>query len=287
MTGGHDSDTAAARAARPGEGLLARFLDRAYRRDLLLLAAVPAVLVGVYSLPAPTRRAFALTYLDPTPATMFTSHYVHLEVLHLLANVLWFVSVAPLCYALSVLSDRRDQFVVVSVTFLLAFPFVLSALDVALATSAIGYGFSGLNMAFLGYLPVVLVQYSSLYFDVRLKLDHAPLLFFLTTLLLSLWLVPVAPPSAVPAGLALVGVLVYLRSLRRAGVTVSLPSGGPASQRQYALLGALALYLFVVLPFLAFPRDPTAGATATNLYTHFLGYCLGFITPYLTLRLVG
>lgn len=114
--------------------------------DLAVLLAVPVLLLAIFTLPESTRRSLAFAYADPTAVTAFTAHYVHLDVGHLAGNVAGYALLAGVGYALAVLGDSRRFFLTALATFLLVFPFVLSALNLAVPRDAIGFGFSGINM---------------------------------------------------------------------------------------------------------------------------------------------
>jgi len=114
-----------------------RRADLALRRELL----------AAFALPETTRRSLAFAYADPTLPTAFAAHYVHLGVGHLARNLAGYCLLAGVGYALAVLGGSRRFFLTALATFLLAFPFVFSALNLAVPRDAIGFGFSGINMA--------------------------------------------------------------------------------------------------------------------------------------------
>lgn len=49
----------------------------------------------------------------------------------------------------------------------------------------------------------------------------------------------------------------------------------------YTDLILLSVLLLLVVPIIAFPANPQVDNGVLNLYEHFLGYALGFITPYI------
>jgi hypothetical protein len=126
--------------------------------DVALVAAIPVVLVAVFLLPMGLRRDLALLYTEPSVLTMYASHFVHLDRPHLMANLLVYLLVVPFSLAVSVWSGRRRRFYAVAVVVLVAFPLALSVLNVLLPRPRIGMGFSGMNLAFVGYLPHVLAD---------------------------------------------------------------------------------------------------------------------------------
>ena len=262
--------------------------DRIQSSELILdfasLAVVPTVLGAVFLLPESIRLDLALVYTEPTVLSAYTMHFVHLSAGHLATNLVTYLLVVPLTYVLSVRAGRRDVFRIAIVTFLVAFPLVLSGLNLLIDRPRIGYGFSGINMAFLGLLPLMLLSYLKRNAPATFALDHAPALFFAGVGLIAVLAVPSPRLRLGVAGFAAFGATLYLRGLTpiwrlRADVRSVFAQDGS----EYAVVGLL---VFGLLPIAAFPPDPTGSGTVLNLYTHLLGYCLGFIAPYATVTLL-
>ena len=146
--------------------------------DALLLASVPLALVGVYLLPTATREALVFEYARPSIRTAFAAPFVHFDAAHLLFNLLAYALVVPLLYALSLTAGRRRQFRAVFVALLVSSPILLSYLNLTIVRDGVTFGFSGVLMAYYGYLPLVLAEHA----ESRLALGRtrtvAPLLFF-------------------------------------------------------------------------------------------------------------
>lgn len=255
--------------------------------DLFLLAVVPAALLVVFLLPPTIVDAWRLAILDPTVHALFLSHFVHGSTGHLFANLIGYTFLAPLTYALCVSAGRRREFVISFVTFLVAFPPVLSALNVALVRPSIGYGFSGIVMALLGLLTLAVVWHVEARFAGSLDVTDAPLVFFLVVAVIT---VSAAPPSRlrrIALGLATIAVLVYVSSaavsLDGLSALVSPHDVRAPGRVELAFAGVLTAVLF---PLAAFPPDPTGSGTVLNLYEHALGYCLGFIVPFVTFLVI-
>ena len=256
--------------------------------DLVPTVAVPTLLLVSFLLPHELKLSLALDYLDPTFVTSYASHFVHLSTNHLITNLVVYLAVVPLVLVLATLCGRRRQFYVVFVTILLAFPFVLSVLNVAFARPRIGFGFSGLNMAFLGFLPHTLVGYLSVRSGENFGPNHSPLLFFVGTAIIAFWAVPPTVASVFAGSVSVTVCLLYLRTIS-SDVSDSLSSvvrriASEQAGLEFALAGVC---LFVLLPFTAFPHRPVANGSILNLFTHLLGYCLGYIVPYVTFRFVS
>jgi len=271
-------------------GPLATLGERGRPADLALLCSVPAALVIVFLLPRVTRRSLVFDYTAPTATTAFASAFVHLDPAHLLVNVGLYALVVPVALALDVGSDRRRRFYTVYPTFVGVFPFALSYLNLAIPRPAVGVGFSGVVMAFAGYLPLALANYIDDRFGVGPATQLAPALFLAGLTLVSVLIVRSAVASAghLAAGLALaasLGALWYVLDVAerspdfRETVRVLLATPGATE------LTAVAGVLVFAVPFVAFPADPIRGAGVLNLYVHLLGYALGFLVPFTAVTL--
>lgn len=259
-------------------------LARAIRpTDVVLLSLVPAVAVAAFFLPAPVRRSLAFSYVDPTPLAAFTATIVHLSAEHLLANLLAYAFVVGTGYVLALLAARRRLFGTAAVTYVLAVGPLLWVLNLAVPRPAVGFGLSGLNMAFAGLLPILLVGVARRRLSPAIGPRHAPLPFFVV--LAGVALVAV-PPSPLSTGIAVVSgllALVYAASLV-AALREAPPATGPGAGRWLEVI-AVGAVLTVGYPLLGFPGEPTGGNGVVNLYVHFLGYGLAFIGPYVAVEI--
>jgi len=250
------------------------------RKSLGMWAAVPVffVLVSIYHLPIITRRALVLDYRQPTLLTAYASHFVHLTWAHLVGNLVVFGLLFALGYWLAGVGRRRGLFYAATATYLVAFPLALSALNLALPRPRVGFGFSGIAMAFLGLLPLVLSAAVEERFPRTAATRRAPGLFLLGLAVVS-WFA--LPPSGVrPLAVVAIAVAAAVH-LQRVPTADDLRDGvrwlTATADGGLVLAGLVALLL---IPYAAFPADPTGDGTVLNIYSHFLGYCLGFIVPY-------
>lgn len=255
--------------------------------DALALSVVPLVLLAVYALPAATKERLALSYADPSALSLYTMHFVHFRLTHLLTNLVSYAIAASVVFLLCALSRRRKRFYATLCVFLFAFPLVVSLLNVALVRPRLGYGFSALNVAFFGFLPVALLGYVGDRFTTDVTLDHAPLLFFLGAGTIALFAAPRTLPGYTASSLAGVSCALYGRSLLDDLTELSLAGFRRAlDPAGYLELAAFALTVFVLFPFAAFPNDVLHEGVLVNVYVHLLGYCLGYIAPWVTFRVV-
>jgi hypothetical protein len=258
--------------------------DAVRLRDCLALSVVPAVVLGVFTLPEATRESLAFAYRDPTLVTAYAAHFVHFEVEHLVANLLGYALLAGFGYVLAVLADCRRLFGVAAVTYVLAFPVVLSGLNLAVPRNAIGYGLSGVNMAFAGLLGVVLVAYVGRQLDARVRVRYAPGVFFVAVAVVSLVALPARRASVALAALSAVVAAGYAIAVWRAWSASPEPVSQECSTRPgWFDVGVLGAVAFLGYPFVGFPAPTPTDGSVVNVYVHLLGFCLGFIVPYVAL----
>ena len=252
--------------------------------DLAVLLVAPAVLVAVWIVPETVRRAWVFSYSDPTLLTAFTAHYVHLTASHLFANLLGFLLLGSVAYGLSVVAGQRRLFAMAAVTFLVAFPFVLSALNLAVPRNAIGYGFSGVNMAFFGYIVVILPDVLDGLTDTNVH-RYTPALFLLSVGYIALIALPISTVSLLLAVTAATAALPYCRTTRGTTAQGLLDATWHLLKRPgVGELLAVAVVVLVAYPFVGFPSQSPTGV-AINLYVHFLGYALAFLVVHVSLLL--
>jgi len=245
-------------------------------RDCLALAVVPAVALAVFALPPGARESLAFAYRDPTLATAYTAHFVHFEVDHLAANLLGYALLVGFGYVLAALAGCRRLFGAAAATYVLAFPFALSGLNLAVPRDAIGYGLSGVNMAFAGLLGLVLVAYAGR-LDPRIRARHAPAAFFAAVAVVSLVALPVGRLALALAGASALLAAAYAAAARTAWRS-STPR--PDLGRGWVDAGVLGAVAFLGYPFVGFPAPSPVAGVVVNRYVHLLGFCLGFLVPY-------
>lgn len=255
--------------------------------DVIAIAAVPAVLLGMAALPPSVERSLMFNFQNPELQTAFASHFVHFTSTHLASNVLGYLAVAPLAYLLAVESGRRRGFRVAYVTFVAAFPLALSALNLVVTRPGVTGGFSGIVMAFLGFVAFVLPEAVSrtVRTDVGAGL-RSPWLFFLGLGLVA----HLAGPgwlTGVAAAAVLAGLLFFLP------VATAVGRPAPSTVRRAAtetgrlwlgLAGAVVLVGYLVA---AFPADPSVDAGVVNVYVHLVGFALGYLATYVAVGLAG
>jgi len=252
--------------------------------DVALLLVAPVVLIILATLPIDFRRSMAFSYTEPTVLTAFTAHYIHLTVPHLVGNLAGFLLLSTLAYGLSCLAERRWLFIVASLTFLLAFPLVLSALNLAVPRDAIGYGFSGVTMAFFAYIVVMLFTAIDKTTDLHVR-PYLPAIFIISVAYISLLIFSLSAISVPFVGAAVFMIAVYVRNFGFEAIhRVRSELSRLCARPLVGELVVVATIVSVIYPVVGFPASSPTGVQV-NVYVHFLGYALAFIATYISLFL--
>lgn len=257
-------------------------------RDTLQAAPVVVLagaLVGIAQLPESARRGLSFEYGDPTILTAYTAPFVHFSPSHLLGNVAVLLLAG---FALSHLSRRARSpwlFLGALTVVISTLPAAVTLLNLAVPRPGVTYGFSGVNMALVGFLPIAVVRYAE--WRLGRRIDAALLIawFAASTGYVAAVAVPPSPITAGVIGMSLAVVVAVVARALALGVPGSVPFSRLASDPSVVAGVGVWLALLVV----GFPRVSVVDGTVTNVYVHFLGYALGFTTAYLAheLEFVG
>ena len=278
---------------RAAPGVVRTLKERAGVGDIAVLLAVPLVLAGVFRLPREVRSSLVFEYTDPSLLTAFASAFVHFDRTHLLVNIGTYAVVVAVVFALAVTSGHRRQFHLAFFNFVFVFPALLSYLNLSVLRSAAGFGFSGVVMAFGGYLPLALAEYADKRFGIGPRTAVAPVLAFCSLALIAVLSVQsvVAENTTVLLGTAglvvatLLAAVLYAVPLSDTDSNLTGKIAAAPARTGYFELGVVALVVVFGLPFVAFPADPTGVDGSVNLYVHLLGYTLGFLVTYVVTEL--
>jgi hypothetical protein len=238
--------------------------------DVALLALVPVALLATFEGVSGGPR-LALDVRTPSFWSLFLTHYFHRSVGHLLGNLLAYALVAPTLYLLAILCDWRRTFRQLFVVVSVLFPAVLSGLYLWVIAGGQVLGYSALALAFLGVLPVVLVRYLRVQFDVTMSTWPSVGLFGLGVGVLA---VPLLVGETLDRRLLTLSVLgagaIYSLWMLPPAVGQSLRSG---RRRGHVALGVGSLAVFFIVAVLA---TPSTGRVTGVAVVHLLGYLLGF-----------
>ena len=241
--------------------------------DAVVLGAAPAVTLVLWSLPLSVREAFTLTFEAPTRVTLLTAHFVHLDRTHYLTNLIGYGLVAGTGYLCFTRARERITFLSAALVTVLLFPIVLSLLSLLVLDTGQGYGLSGIVAGLLG----TTVAGIGVYTRRRLPVAGAisPPLFLGGAVAAAVRLLP---PELARNGVIIVALL--LAGSYLLGISIESPTDCTDGSVLVPIVGIVTCS---VVLFAAFPRG--ALANTASPYIHFIGYGLGYLTVYITLRI--
>lgn len=258
--------------------------------DSTAIAVVALVLVLIHILPESLKLQLILQYNSPTIYALYTTHLVHESASHLQGNLVSYLAVVPLTYAMCLRAGRHREFRIAFLTILFVLPPVISLVSLFgldMVVEALfgfdpnveaGRGFSALAGAFVGVLTVAVADL------LRTASDHDGSLWPSVSLLFSIGLtdglLSVFKYTRHPLALLLVAlpfmcaVWLLSRVERAYCISAGLDSGGWL-RGQYLVGGFLLFGSFVaswsVQGLLSFPPFEDG----TNTLSHFVGLMLG------------
>lgn len=253
------------------------------RRDLVLVSLVPVVLTLVVLLPQRVQVGLALDYGSPTLVMRFMSAYVHAGYGHYINNLMAYVVLVVPTYLLCALSGKRRVFWSVFLVFVLVLPFVLSAFDLWLLDAKIGRGFSGVDGAFLGFLPVALVVFLRERYSGRIRVVHSTSLFMFTATYIAYTYSGWSKTALATLGLFLLALLYVVYSV--GWDELGFICRSLARPKGYFELVLTSLLFFVLYSLLVFPADITGEESVVNILSHYIGFSFGFLIPHTYLNI--
>jgi len=254
-------------------------------RELLLLLVVPCVLGLIFLLPGRIQSGLMLEYQDPTVFNLLSTAYVHRDLPHLATNSVMYLCIVFPAYLFSVVSRARKVFWSTFFGFLFVLPFVLSVVNLAVLDAETGAGFSGVVGAFLGLLPITVFLFINRRVSDAIEVTHGVTLFVLVASIIS-WTysgMSRTTVSTLVAAIALTAFYVYRIGLADVREAVH----DFFDYRGYAELVIASLGFFLIFSLGLFPSDISSSNGTVNIWTHYVGFTLGFFLPYIYLSKPG
>lgn len=132
-----------------------RLTIKALIRDVFILfLVIPLVLTLLLYLPATWRKVMVFNRDSPTLLSHFTTNFIHSDFKHLSENLLWYFIITPQLYLFNLASHNKRRFYIFLVFAFLILPWLLAGVRTSIEWgSKKEMGFSGITLAFLGFLP--------------------------------------------------------------------------------------------------------------------------------------
>lgn len=249
--------------------------------DLLVLAAVPALLVGVHVLASPAARfELVLQHGDPSATEFLTAAYVHASDVHLRNNVVGYVAGSLMAYLLCLEAGRRRWFHVTFATLLLALPVLVNVAS----HLAVGVQFPGQAAATQGFSAVVASIGGFVYVALLVLLATRYSRSTATFVGAAVFLVLLTTFYVVHADVvdpALLALVVGSGLLCIAAMAADAPRRVPTAPADWRSVTGEAIPVLLVASLLAafviglFPEEIVRDGLVVNVYAHAIGFLLG------------
>lgn len=262
-----------------------------FRKDtLLLVVVIPLMLLSLFLLPSYAKNQLILEKEHPTLLALYTTNFVHEHTGHFVENLGFYLLVVIPVYILNFRAGEMRNFYRMMLLCFILLPFLLSLFDLLIPTRRT-LGFSGIDAAWLGFLPYsVLIYFKKSHGwkpDLRSSLNLA-IMFSLGIILIRLQFYGATLLKltlfCLVEGLFLVGFVTQVRAYSPKVYFSPLKR----MFRSYRLAGVylLASLVAVYLVGLAglFPEEIVRIAegrlTITGIHSHYVGFIFGFLVSY-------
>ena len=239
-----------------------------------LFGLVPGVLTAIALLPAGVTGSWILRVNAPSAQAVYLTNFVHSGWAHLAINVANYLVFIATLLAVAVYAEVRRSLVAVTTVFMIVVPGVVSGYTLWLVSGSgvrTIVGFSGVNAALLGYIPVVLFRFFHERVNAEIRPHHAlAVVAVVLAVIFSMWS-GVRNSTLFLGSLGVVGVCLtwWLGRGEWAVITTSAP---------HVMLVWSATIVFLGGAYGMFVNT----SPSTNVYGHLSGFVMGAAIP--TLR---
>jgi len=238
---------------------------------LALFGLVPGVLTAIALLPAGVTGSWILHVNAPSAQAVYLTNFVHSGWAHLAINVATYLVFMSTLLAVAVYAEARRSLFAVTMVFVVVVPGIVSGYTLWLVSESgvnTVVGFSGVNAALLGYIPVVLFRVFHKTVNAEIRPHHAlAVVAVVLAVIFSTWS-GVRGLTVLLGGLGVVGVCLtwWLGRSEWRTITTSAPR---------AMLVWSATIVFLGGSYGMFVNT----SPSTNVYGHLSGFVAGVAIP--------
>lgn len=249
----------------------------------LLLASAPLVsYLLICHMSSSIQDSFTLYRASPTLATLYTTHFIHLDYGHFLRNLKSYILVAVVIYFLILLSGKRRELYAALFVIFLIIPFLISLSDVSCSPFGTGRGFSGVNSALYAFLPIPLFYVVGRWIIDGVEV-YDSMLVFLVIAGISMYRLGESWVFVVETILLIILYLV-LRFYLLGAKDYRFKIVGSIKCKVYQCFSLIfilfGVYRFFRYPFLFIPLEVSSNGISIGIVPHLVGFILGFSIPY-------
>lgn len=252
-------------------------------QDLVLILLVPTLLLAIYIAPPEMQNRLYLDYGNPSVLTLWTSAFVHRGFHHFTTNLFAYFIAISVLYLLLALAGRQRLFRYALLSFLIFVPPLIGFANSIAIGRGIGAGFSGVGSALFGFLPASASIFVRSRLHRTVEQSQSGVLFLIVAGAIAI----IYERYSIAGIILLFAGILVARYLQRFGLgDIETVVSDLSSNSEYLLLVLSAILLFLISPLLLFPKELVNDGNTVNIFSHYLGLCLGYFGPtlYLTFR---
>ena len=238
---------------------------------LALFGLVPGVLTAIALLPAGVTGSWILHVNAPSAQAVYLTNFVHSGWTHLAINAATYLVFMSTLLAVAVYAEIRHSLFAVTTVYIVVVPGIVSGYTLWLVSESgvnTVVGFSGVNAALLGYIPVLLFRFFHETVNAEIRPHHAlGIVAVVLAVIFSMWS-GVRGLTILLGGLGVVGVCLtwWLGRSEWGTITTSTPR---------AMLVWSATIVFLGGSYGMFVNT----SPSTNIYGHLSGFVAGVAIP--------
>ena len=238
---------------------------------LALFGLVPSLLTAIALLPAGVTGSWILRVNAPSAQAVYLTNFVHSGWAHLAINAATYLVFMSTLFAVAVYAEARRSLFAVTMVFVVVVPGIVSGYTLWLVSGRgvnTVVGFSGVNAALLGYIPVLLFRFFHETVNAEIRPHHAlGIVAVVLAVIFSMWS-GVRGSTILLGGLGVVGVCLtwWLGRGEWRTITTSAP---------HSMLVWSATIVFLGGSYGMFVNT----SPSTNIYGHLSGFVAGVAIP--------
>ena len=238
---------------------------------LALFGLVPGVLTAIALLPAGVTGSWILHVNAPSAQAVYLTNFVHSGWTHLAINAATYLIFMSTLLAVAVYAEIRHSLFAVTTVYIVVVPGIVSGYTLWLVSGSSVHtvvGFSGVNAALLGYIPVALFRLFQNTVSAEIRPHHAlGVVAVVLAVIFSTWS-GVRGSTILLGGLGVVGVCLtwWLGRGEWRTITTSAP---------HSMLVWSATIVFLGGSYGMFVNT----SPSTNIYGHLSGFVAGVTMP--------
>lgn len=267
--------------------------------DALFVAFTPLLILLIYLLPRSLKQALIFRYTEPGLIQAYTTHFVHIKLWHFAGNLVIAALTVFILYETFSLIGKKKEFRRLYLVLILVLPWVITAIDYTIIeVTDIGFtrvlGFSAVNMALIGVIPLTIFEYIHKSTDGRIHRGNSIYLFYFGISLILLSLLRLVgrynlsiSPALFYGIIALIPLFIayadyrLLNAIEKAGLSIRGLIESIDSGWNTWIITLIIIYFLGA--GLAVPSKLVHSSGFVNFLSHITGFILGYYSARITM----